>query len=414
MNSVTPTINVNNSFASTDFFNSFLEKRSWEPGWLADFRKDAWDKFIALPKAKVKDEMWRFSPRARLGYSNFDSLKESVKQVTLLNQNSNGAIFETFDQAILNNPNLLTHLPNCTGPELGSQESFLLGACFSESGFALKVKKNTKETNPFICKHLAPTKNQTLFQQNIITVEAFAQVTLIEYFDSENESTGGNLTNLSHINLEEGSKLTRIIIQRVNDQSTFNHLEKVELKKNAQFNGISLQLGGAQSRVESRGVIAGEGSDFSNHSLSLGRRGQLFDQRTIQHHLAPNGNSNLLFKNALLDESKSIFSGLIKVDANAQNTDSFQTNRNLLLSGDAEADSLPGLEILANEVKCSHGATTSKIDEQELFYLQSRGISKTLAEKLIILGFFEEIISKAGSDDLVQLLRDLISDSFTD
>ena len=116
MNSVTPTINVNNSFASTDFFNSFLEKRSWEPGWLADFRKDAWDKFIALPKAKVKDEMWRFSPRARLGYSNFDSLKESVKQVTLLNQNSNGAIFETFDQAILNNPNLLTHLPNCTGP----------------------------------------------------------------------------------------------------------------------------------------------------------------------------------------------------------------------------------------------------------------------------------------------------------
>ena len=102
------------------------------------------------------------------------------------------------------------------------------------------------------------------------------------------------------------------------------------------------------------------------------------------------------------------------MDANAQNTDSFQTNRNLLLSGDAEADSLPGLEILANEVKCSHGATTSKIDEQELFYLQSRGISKTLAEKLIILGFFEEIISKAGSDDLVQMLRELISDSFTD
>jgi Fe-S cluster assembly protein SufD len=166
--------------------------------------------------------------------------------------------------------------------------------------------------------------------------------------------------------------------------------------------------------VESRGVIAGEGADFSNYSLSLGRKDQLFDQRTIQHHLAPNGKSNLLFKNALLDESKSIFSGLIKVDANAQNTDSFQTNRNLLLSGNAEADSLPGLEILANEVKCSHGATTSKIDEQELFYLQSRGISKTLAEKLIILGFFEEIISKAGSDDLVQLLRDLISDSFTD
>lgn len=113
-----------------------------------------------------------------------------------------------------------------------------------------------------------------------------------------------------------------------------------------------------------------------------------------------------------MDNSKAIFSGLIKVDPAAQNTDSFQTNRNLLLSKEAEADSLPGLEILANEVKCSHGATTSKIDEQELFYLQSRGISKTIAEKLIVLGFFEDIIGQVSNVDLVESLRDEVSQFF--
>ena len=120
----------------------------------------------------------------------------------------------------------------------------------------------------------------------------------------------------------------------------------------------------------------------------------------------------MLFKNALFDESKSVFSGLIKVDPNAQNTDSFQTNRNLLLSSQSEADSLPGLQILANDVKCSHGATTSKIDDQELFYLQSRGISQKLSEKLIVLGFFEEIISRTNSDDITDLLRNEVSNFY--
>ena len=152
--------------------------------------------------------------------------------------------------------------------------------------------------------------------------------------------------------------------------------------------------------------------EFNNSSICLGIQKQLFDQRTIQHHSSPNSNSNLLFKNALLDEAKSVFSGMIKVDPEAQNTDAFQTNRNLLLSNEAEADSLPGLEILANEVKCSHGATTSKIDDQELFYLLSRGIPKRTCEKLVVLGFFDEVISKIKNDDLLNQLRNEISAHF--
>ena len=149
-----------------------------------------------------------------------------------------------------------------------------------------------------------------------------------------------------------------------------------------------LHLGGSQSRIESKGILKEPGSHFEYGSAFLGKDDQLFDQRTIQVHEAPHCTSNLLCKNALSNESKSIFSGLIKVEEDAQHTDAYQTNRNLLLLSDkAEADSLPGLEILANEVKCSHGATTSKIDPQELFYLNSRGIAESEAEKLLLWDF---------------------------
>ena len=403
---------MDSQFLTTDFFESFSSKRSWEPGWLADFRKDSWEKFVSLPKKKSKDERWRFSPRARLGFSNFNQLAESPKPSVLLGHKADGILFETLDQTILNTPSNLVDLPSLHGPNLGADDTFLLGCCFSESGIVLKSDKGVIEKKPFKQHHFAPKSNQSLFQTNIISLEPFSELTVIEFFESEDNITGGILSNLSHIKLAEGAKLNRILVQKVNQFSTFNHLENIELARNSEFTNISLQLGGAQSRIESKGVIAGEGASFNNFSLSLGNGEQLFDQRTVQHHISPHGKSNLLFKNALLDESKSIFSGLIKVDHTAQNTDAYQTNRNLLLSAHAEADSLPGLEILANEVKCSHGATTSKIDEQELFYLLSRGIHRNVAEKLIILGFFDEIIREAGTQESVELLRDEISHHF--
>ena len=108
------------------------------------------------------------------------------------------------------------------------------------------------------------------------------------------------------------------------------------------------------------------------------------DQRTLQVHNAPNAVSDLLYKNALLDRSRTIFSGLIKVAVGAQQTDAYQTNRNLLLDPRAEANALPGLEILANDVKCSHGATTGNVDAGQLFYMMSRGIDERTAMKLLV------------------------------
>jgi Fe-S cluster assembly protein SufD len=171
-------------------------------------------------------------------------------------------------------------------------------------------------------------------------------------------------------------------------------------------------LGASLSRIETKGNLLGKGANFENYSFVSGKDDQLFDQRTEQHHIASHCTSNLLCKNVLQAEAKSIFAGLIRVDQEAQQTNALQTNRNLVLTKEAEADSLPGLEILANDVKCTHGATTSRLDQEELFYLLSRGIDKTTAESLISLGFLEEIINKIPKEETSAKVREIVSSHF--
>ena len=353
-------------------------------------------------------------PQGSLGYSKVSGLAQSEDSIAFDCPAQSGFTLEQLDRIILQDPKVLADLPNLAGPNLGADESFYWARTFSEAGFYLTVDKNHRMESPLFVDHRASCSGQARFHLNLIDLEPFSEVTLIERISSSEGDSGGLLTNLTHIKAGEGSRINRIIIQEVNEHSSFHNLENMLVGKNAFLRNLSIHLGSAQTRVESKGVLTGEGADFENLSVTLGRKDQLFDQRTLQHHLAPNGKSRLTFKNALADESKSIFSGLIKVENQAQQTNSYQTNRNLLLSNEAEADSMPGLEILANEVKCSHGATTSKIDDQELFYLLSRGISRSVAERLIVLGFFEEVLEKIGIEEQLDQARERIVRSFTE
>jgi Fe-S cluster assembly protein SufD len=243
-------------------------------------------------------------------------------------------------------------------------------------------------------------------------MEPNSELILIERISSGNHDESGFLTNLTNVKVGNGAKLHRILIQNLDLNSTFHNLENFEIQRNSSLSNVSIQLGSAQARIETKGNLLETGANFENYALTLGKKDQLIDTRTMQHHLASNGRSDLVCKNALLDDSKIVFSGLIKVDERASFSDALQTNRNLLMSSDCEADSLPGLEILANEVKCSHGATSSRVDDKELFYFLSRGIHKSESEKLIALGFLDEIIQKINLADQIEIVRGLISGSF--
>ena len=156
----------------------------------------------------------------------------------------------------------------------------------------------------------------------------------------------------------------------------------------------------------------GEGGRSDTLAVSVAENGQEFDQRTLQDHEVPKTASDLLYKNSLDDTARTIFAGLISVDPDAHKTDAYQKVRNLMLSDDAEADSMPGLEILADDVRCTHGATTGQIDEEELFYLQSRGISKKAAQQLIVSGFLNEVIERLGNEAVGERLRALVQSKF--
>jgi Fe-S cluster assembly protein SufD len=144
-------------------------------------------------------------------------------------------------------------------------------------------------------------------------------------------------------------------------------------------------------------------------ALSIAREEQEFDQRTLQDHLHPDTTSDLLYKNALYDKARTIFSGLIKVERGAHRTDAYQKVRNLLLSDDAEANSMPGLEILADDVRCTHGATSGQVEPEELFYLKSRGITDLAAKQLIVRGFLNEVVDRVQHPELTEYLHQEIA-----
>jgi len=132
----------------------------------------------------------------------------------------------------------------------------------------------------------------------------------------------------------------------------------------------------------------------------------------LQDHASPHATSDLLYKNSLTDRSRNTFGGLIRVEPHAHFTDAYQTVRNLLLSDDAEANSMPGLEIMADNVKCSHGATSGQIDEDQLFYLLARGLPKSVAHRLLVIGFLEEVIERLDHPTIAPKLHKLIEQKF--
>ncbi|PYL07336.1 MAG: Fe-S cluster assembly protein SufD, partial [Verrucomicrobia bacterium] len=175
---------------------------------------------------------------------------------------------------------------------------------------------------------------------------------------------------------------------------------------------LNLHLGGRYSRFESLSRLVGEGARSDLLAVAVATNEQEFDARTLQDHAIPHTASDLLYKNALDDRARCTFGGLIRVEPHAHFTDAYQKVRNLLLSDDSEANSMPGLEILADNVRCTHGATSGQIDEDEMFYLRSRGIPVPVAQRLIVTGFLDEVIRRLNHARIGEHLNRLIEEKF--
>jgi Fe-S cluster assembly protein SufD len=231
--------------------------------------------------------------------------------------------------------------------------------------------------------------------RTLVVVEEGASLAYIDEYASE----GGEEPALSNGAVElfvgEGANLRYVSLQNWGRNVVHFNTIRSSAGKDSTINSLVVSFGSQLARTNVEAGLSAPGSDSEMLGLYFTDEDQLIDHHTLQDHLAPNAHSDLLYKGALRDESLTVFSGLIRVEPGAQKTDAYQTNRNLILgTDDAMAVSLPNLEIMADDVKCSHGSTTGQVDEVELFYLMSRGIPRVEAEKLVVFGFFGEVTSR--------------------
>ncbi|MEM0966000.1 MAG: Fe-S cluster assembly protein SufD [Verrucomicrobiota bacterium] len=407
-----------------------------------DWKIEFWRKFQDLPMPKSRDEHWRFSKRIDFELSSYqlaekpseEVVAEAVKRSNVVGALSGrfifvdnflvhrdnldeetlsrGVIFLPLEEAFEKHRDLVEQYLFQESTDLGSEKFHALHNAYSETGYFLYVPKNVEIEKPFVVDHWQSAPGTATFPHILVIGGENSRFSVVDVHQSLFDDREGFGCSVGNVFAESGARIFRKTVQNYNEKSVAFQLDTNNVDRDTSVRGINLNLGGRRSRFENEVRINGSGADVKLYSLTIAENDQEFDQRTLQIHNAPNAVSDLLYKNALMDHSRTIFSGLIKVAKDAQQTDAYQTNRNLLLNETAQANSLPGLEIEANDVKCSHGATTGQLDREELFYFLQRGIPKTIAQQLMVFGFFEEVIEQFESAEMEENLRELIREKF--
>jgi len=297
--------------------------------------------------------------------------------------------------------------------------STLHRAYADEGAYLFYVPAGVKIDKPVAVFHWAVAGKTATFPYGIVIAEENANAAIVNFFLSAEKKPGKadkkvapETLTISRLEIfaKPGAQIARKLIQDMANTAHFYQQEWTHVHGNATVRGIALNLGAQRSRTTTELRLEGEAARADLFSLTVTDGEQEADQRTVQRHVAPNASSNLLFKNVLLDRSRTIFGGSIVVAPDAQQTSAVQSNRNLILSPEAESHSLPGLEIDANDVWCSHGATNGTLDADQLFYLRQRGIPEAEARALLIQGFFEEVLSEIESAELADILREALAE----
>ncbi len=385
-----------------------LSRQLGEPGWALEARRAAQEAFAALPFPERTEEAWRRTPPELFNPQGRGIVRLTPAFDLLGEGEPEEPVGLPFEKGLAR----LGQVPESLGPS-GSrlQEKFsALNAAFRSGGAWVGLPRGRSLDRPLQITHQVPTIQApaAFFPHSRIVGERHSKATVVESFASQ----GGDLlaAPVVEIQLEEGACLQYVLVSRWGEGTrALTHLD-VRLARNSQLRVLFLGVGGATTKAFLTGNLDGEGAKSEFLGLVFASGQQHFDVDTLQNHHVPAGNSDVLFNCALNESSRSIFTGNIFVAPGAQKTDAYQKNRNLLLSGKAHADSIPKLEILANDVRCTHGATFTTYDQDQQFYLQSRGLPDADARRLIITGFFQEVIERLEGPVLVEWLAGLMQE----
>jgi Fe-S cluster assembly protein SufD len=413
------------------------------PDWFRDQQLAAWNKFESLPSPTRKDQPWRFSNVNLLDLAPFkisaplseDDRKNVLKYSRGLEQHAGrmifandqlierdivsedlkrrGVIFQPLDRAMVEHADLFRKYFMSTEATLGSAKFAALHKALVSSGTFLYVPRGVEIEQPIEIFHWLRHDNVSIFPHLLLVTDELAKVTVIEHFRSCSRTAPGFACGVNDLIAGPGAKITYVCAQNWADNVVALQMNTTTVDHDASAMSLNLHLGAKYSRFESLSRLIGEGGRSDLLAVAVAKGQQEFDARTLQDHVSPRTASDLLYKNALDDRARTIFGGLIRVEPHAHFTDAYQKVRNLLLSNDAEANSMPGLEILADNVRCTHGATSGQIDEDELFYLRTRGIPVPVAQRLVVTGFLDEVVQRLDHPAIAEHLHGLIEEKFT-
>ena len=310
-------------------------------------------------------------------------------------------------EAFARNPELLERLLGTT-VRFDESRFTALNAALLSGGAVVHVPAGVVVPGPIRILVTRQTPDLAIFPRVIVALERGSEASVIEEYVSDGEPGIGVAVGVTEVTVGEEASLHMATLQHWGSNVYHFGVERVRVARGGRFHWTFTALGGKLTKLDMEMHLEGEGTEAKFSGCYFGNETQHFDFHSFQNHIVGHSTSDLLFKGALRGRARMVYQGLIKVHKDAQRSDAYQANRNLILSDRARADSIPSLEIEANDVRCTHGATVGQVDEDQLFYLMARGLPRPEAERLMIQGFFEPVLERIPAASLRALVTEAV------
>ena len=378
-------------------------------------RAEALERYRELPLPDTTEEHWRFTNLRGFDPDSFGRDQGSVPGPaaprTMLDLDVAGlATITEAGVEIEEAPEGVTFAPLSEDHErlyslVGWDEKFAAhNAAVWEHGLLVHVPKGIELDKPLYVRVTNSAEDAALFWRLLVIADPGARFALVEEVASSAPDLRSYTNAAVELFVEQGAKLEYVSLQNLSRETWHFASHHARVERDAELDWVTGGFGSKKGKVRIQNDLAGEGATSQVTGAYFTDGDQHLDYDTFQEHIAPSTTSDFAFKGALRDTSTAVWRGMIRVERDAQKTNAYQENRNLMLSPTTHAVPIPGLEIMANDVRCTHGATVGRVDREQLFYLMARGLSRGEAERLIVRGFFEDVLARVGLEPVREAL----------
>ena len=364
-----------------------------EPDWLRERRREALAAFEKLPMPSRTDEEWRRTDLAGLNLADYARFEHANGHQAATAKLPAGVILEPLAVAAARHREIVE--PLLFSRARADRDRFsALHSAFFTGGNLLYVPDGVVVEEPIVRQHFSHEGGTAVLPHTVIVAGRGSRFHYLDEYIGADSEAAGYRSGSAEIFVGEGADVGYVAVQKWGREAWHFGDQRAELQKDATLRLFNVTLGGRFSKNRVEASLVGPGAKAELKAIYFASGEQFFDFHTLQDHQVGNTTSDLLFKGALQDVARTVYAGLIKIEKHAARSDAYQANRNLVLSDKAKATSIPMLEIDNNDVRCTHGATVGPVDPNHLFYLRSRGIPESTAKRMLIQGFFGDVLDR--------------------